>query len=89
MLGNPAYDFRNFNWDTDVDYAREKEGATYDAIRHARLPGWDDALPACPSLDRRLPLAQEGILWGFLVLQRATGPAQALARQRPVRERHF
>lgn len=32
MLGNPTYDFRNFNWDTDVTYARDKEGATYDAI---------------------------------------------------------
>jgi feruloyl esterase len=32
VLGNPGYDFTTFNWDTDVDYARGKEGPTYDAI---------------------------------------------------------
>lgn len=28
----PGYDFNGFNWDVAVDYARGKEGATYDAI---------------------------------------------------------
>ncbi|MFP5406006.1 MAG: tannase/feruloyl esterase family alpha/beta hydrolase, partial [Gammaproteobacteria bacterium] len=32
VLGNPGYDFSTFDWDTDVDHARQKEGATYDAI---------------------------------------------------------
>ncbi len=32
VFENPNYDFSNFNWDTDVDYARGKEGAIYDAI---------------------------------------------------------
>ena len=64
VLGNPAYDFRNFNWDTDVDHAREKEGATYDAIngnysafadrggKFLMYHGWADSLiPASLSLD--------------------------------------
>lgn len=32
VFGNPAYDFTTFNWDTDIDFARGKEGPTYDAI---------------------------------------------------------
>jgi feruloyl esterase len=32
VFANPTYDFTTFNWDTDVDFARGKEGATYDAI---------------------------------------------------------
>jgi feruloyl esterase len=32
VLADPTYDFTTFNWDTDVDYARAKEGATYDAM---------------------------------------------------------
>ncbi len=30
VFENPAYDFTTFNWNTDVDYARNKEGGTYD-----------------------------------------------------------
>lgn len=30
VFENPAYDFITFNWDTDVDQARRKEGGTYD-----------------------------------------------------------
>jgi feruloyl esterase len=56
VLGNPTYDFKNFNWDTDVDYARDKEGATYDAIngnysafadrggKFLMYHGWSDSL---------------------------------------------
>jgi feruloyl esterase len=64
VLGNPTYDFRNFNWDTDVDLAREKEGAIYDAIngdysafaarggKFLMYHGWADSLiPASLSID--------------------------------------
>ena len=32
VFENPAYDFMTFNWDTDVDFARGKEGSTYDTV---------------------------------------------------------
>lgn len=32
VFENPAYDFTTFNWDTDVDFARGKEGPTYDTV---------------------------------------------------------
>ncbi|MBC7832249.1 MAG: tannase/feruloyl esterase family alpha/beta hydrolase, partial [Hyphomicrobium sp.] len=56
VLGNPTYDFTTFNWDTDVDFARGKEGPTYDAISGDYSPfaerggkflmyhGWADSL---------------------------------------------
>lgn len=64
VLGNPTYDFRSFNWDTDVDLARDKEGATYDAIngdysaftarggKFLMYHGWADSLiPASLSME--------------------------------------
>jgi feruloyl esterase len=64
VLGNPTYDFRSFNFETDVDYAREKEGAIYDAIsanystfadrggKFLMYHGWADSLiPASLSID--------------------------------------
>jgi len=64
VLGNPTYDFRNFNWDTDVDFARAKEGAIYDAIngdyssfatrggKFLMYHGWADSLiPPSLSID--------------------------------------
>ena len=32
VFENPAYDFMTFNWDSDVDFARGKEGPTYDTV---------------------------------------------------------
>lgn len=61
VFANPSYDFANFNWETDVDFARRKEGATYDAIsgnysafadrggKFLMYHGWADSL-ITPSL---------------------------------------
>ncbi|ASJ74770.1 tannase/feruloyl esterase family alpha/beta hydrolase [Granulosicoccus antarcticus] len=61
--GNPTYDFSNFDWPTEVAFARGKEGPSYDAIngnysvfanqggKFLMYHGWADSLiPASLSL---------------------------------------
>ena len=83
VFENPAYDFSTFDWDTDVDFARGKEGPTYDAIsgnysafadrggKFLMYHGWADSLitPAL-TLDE----------WGQMRAMMGTTKVDAFAR---------
>ncbi len=83
VLGNPTYDFTTFNWDTDVDFARGKEGPTYDAIngnysafadRGGKLlmyHGWADSL-----ITPNLTLSE----WNQMNAQMGAAKANSFAR---------